>query len=68
MGPEALMSSLAYAHTNITYCAPVPLQAGIAAALAAENGDFAVEEGDGRSWRIRELFAGNFELLASAVS
>jgi len=66
-GPEALMSSLAYAHTNITYCAPAPLQAGIAAALAAESGDFTVEEDDGRKWRIRDLFAGNFELLSSAL-
>ena len=45
-------------HTNLTYCAATPMQAGMEAALRAEDGSF-----DG----VRELFAGNFDLLGGAL-
>lgn len=55
--PE-LALAVATAHTNLTYSAPTPLQAGIAAALKVEDGSFG---------GVRELFGGNFELLADAL-
>lgn len=45
------------AHTHLTFSAPTPLQAGIAAALDADDG---LES-------IGPLFSENFELLASAL-
>jgi len=57
-GPANLISAINFAHTHLTYCAPTPLQAGIAAALAQEDGTFG---GAG------ELFGGNFALLADAI-
>eukprot|EP01047_Picozoa_sp_COSAG01_P013706 COSAG01_NODE_650_length_14506_cov_24.157354_19_plen_103_part_00 len=45
------------AHTHLTFSAPTPLQAGIAAALDADDG---LES-------IGPLFSENFELLAAAL-
>lgn len=56
-GPESLIQPLGRAHTHLTFSAPTPLQAGIAAALEAEDG---LEQ-------IPPLFSGNFELLSSAL-
>ena len=57
VGAAALLAPLAQAHTHLTYSAPSPLQAGVAAALDAEDGLEATAP----------LFAGNFELLAAAL-
>ena len=57
-GPKRLMAPVNFAHTHISYCAPTPLQIGIAAALKEEDGSFG---------GTASLFAGNFELLADAV-
>jgi len=57
-GPSRLMAPMSYAHTHLSYCAPTPLQMGIAAALREEDGTFG---------GVASLFKGNFELLADAV-
>jgi len=57
-GPARLMAPLNYAHIHMTYCAPTPLQAGIAAALREEDGTFG---------GVGELFKGNYHLLSDAV-
>ena len=57
-GPAHLMAPINYAHTHLTYCAPTPLQAGIAAALKEQDGTFG---------GVGELFGGNFALLSDAI-
>ena len=57
MGPAALLRHVGAAHTHMTFCAPTPLQAGVAAALDADDGLAA----------IAPLFHRNFEKLASAL-
>ena len=56
-GPAALVGPLAASHTHLTFSAPTPLQAGIAAALRVEDGlaDTA------------PLFGANFEQLARSL-
>jgi N-succinyldiaminopimelate aminotransferase len=56
-GPSHLVQPLGRAHTHMTFSAPTPLQAGIAAALDADDG---LEE-------ISPLFSANFESLAAAL-
>ncbi len=60
IGPPELTAPLGSAHTHLTFSAPTPLQAGIAAALADENVDDELAQ-------VRDLFAGNFELLSAAL-
>lgn len=57
LAPARLATAVASAHTNLTYSAPTPLQAGIAAALREEDGSFG---------GVAQLFGANFELLATA--
>ncbi|CAK0851257.1 unnamed protein product [Prorocentrum cordatum] len=56
-GPAELLRPLGQVHTHLTFSAPTPLQAGIAAALGADDGLHGVAC----------LFAGNFELLSTAL-
>jgi len=58
LAPARLATAVASAHTNLTYSAPTPLQAGIAAALREEDGSFG---------GVAQLFGANFELLATAL-
>ena len=60
IGPSELTAPLGAAHTHLTFSAPTPLQAGIAAALADEHVDVELDQ-------VRDLFAGNFELLSAAL-
>ena len=57
LGPSELLHPLAQAHTHMTFNAPTPLQAGIAAALDAEDGLPAIPG----------LFGGNFQMLSEAL-
>lgn len=56
-GPAELLKPLGQVHTHLTFSAPTPLQAGVAAALEKEDGL------DG----VSSLFQGNFELLSTAL-
>ena len=56
-GPAELLKPLGQVHTHLTFSAPTPLQAGVAAALEQEDGL------DG----VSNLFQGNFELLSTAL-
>jgi N-succinyldiaminopimelate aminotransferase len=56
-GPAALIQPLSRSHTHLTFSAPTPLQAGIAAALDVEDG---LDE-------VPVLFGGNWQLLADAL-
>ena len=58
VGPAALVGPLGAAHTHMTFSAPTPLQAGVAAALDSEDG----------LAEIAPLFAENFERLSAALS
>jgi N-succinyldiaminopimelate aminotransferase len=60
VGPAPLLAPLGTAHTHMTFSAPTPLQAGVAAALADDGVD---DELRG----ISELFAGNFAMLSAAL-
>ena len=60
IGPSELTAPLGAAHTHLTFSAPTPLQAGIAAALADDHVDVELDQ-------VRDLFAGNFELLSAAL-
>ena len=57
LGPAALVQPLCTAHTHLTFSAPTPLQAGVAAALDVEDG--LAETGP--------LFGGNFDMLKAAL-
>ena len=57
VGPAELLRPVGAAHTHLTFSAPTPLQAGIAAALDLEDGLEA----------IGPLFSENFDLLAGAL-
>ena len=56
-GPAHLVQPIGRAHTHLTFSAPTPLQAGIAAALDADD----------RLDAVGPLFADNFESLSSAL-
>ena len=56
-GPAELVQPLSRSHTHMTFSAPTPLQAGIAAALRAEDG----------LADIPTLFGGNYQMLAEAL-
>ena len=57
LGTAELVGPLGAAHTHLTFSAPTPLQAGVAAALDAEDG----------LAEIAPLFAENFQLLSDAL-
>ena len=57
LGPAELVGPQGAAHTHLTFSAPTPLQAGVAAALDAEDG----------LAEIAPLFAENFQLLSDAL-
>ena len=57
-GPPSVIDGCKALHGFTTYCAPTPFQHGVAAALAAEGGDFG---GTG------ELMEGNASRLAAAL-
>ena len=59
-GPSSLIGRVIYAHGNMTFAAPTPLQAGIAAALAcpSRHREFA---------ELRALFGSNFARLKAAL-
>ena len=54
-GPARLLSAVNFAHTHMSYCAPTPLQQGVAAALREEDGTFG---------GVAELFAGPVSFIA----
>ena len=56
-GPSALIGPIGRSHTHMTFSAPSPLQLGIAAALAVDDGLDATGP----------LFGANFEALASTL-
>ena len=58
VGPPNLVGPLGQVHTHMTFNAPTPLQAGIAAALECEDG----------LGETAELFKGNFHLLTEALN
>lgn len=60
VGPSELTEPLGAAHTHLTFSAPTPLQAGIAAALADEHVEDELD-------LVRDLFAGNYEQLSAAL-
>lgn len=59
-GPASLMEGLTLAHSNMTFSAPTPLQAGVAAALSCPSRH--TEFG-----RMRALFRDNFARLKRAL-
>ncbi|CAN0293546.1 unnamed protein product [Pylaiella littoralis] len=59
LSTPGLLKGLAVYHGNTSYCAPSPLQHGLAVALGVEDGSF---EG------IPELVEGNAELLGAALT
>ncbi|CAM9206665.1 unnamed protein product [Ectocarpus sp. 6 AP-2014] len=61
--PE-LLRGLAVYHCNTSYCAPSPLQHGLAVALGVEDGSFEASSCFG----IPELVEGNAELLGNALT
>ena len=61
-GPEELIRGVSVVHQHTTVCAPTPLQAGVAAALDEEEGDFIIESGES----VPRLYEANYGRLASA--
>ena len=57
-GPASLVRPLGASHTHLTFNAPTPLQAGIAAALREEDSELS---------NVASLFGSNFERLATAL-
>ena len=57
-GPSSLLGPLSTAHTHMTFSAPTPLQAGIAAALREDEKSLS---------EIATLFGSNFDALAAAL-
>ena len=57
-GPQELLAPLSASHTHLTFNAPTPLQAGIAAALREDEGSLDC---------IATLFGDNFDALAAAL-
>jgi N-succinyldiaminopimelate aminotransferase len=60
IGPSELTAPLGAAHTHLTFSAPTPLQAGIAAALTDDHVEDELNS-------VRDLFAENYERLSSAL-